>query len=299
LVLDQTGRISGIPAAVGSYNVTVFVSDNLATVSRSFVWTITSLAGADTTVPALSITSHSAGQIVSSSNATVSGTAPDNGRGGTGITSATVNGQSAGGGTASCNGTANWSRSVTLVSGTNTILVEARDGAGNTTLQQFALSYGEATLSVTAGVVTPSAGTGSQQTFSAPFSATAGVGNLAYVYLKFDVSPWGPANTCMVRYEYASHTLSLRDDAGVWQPERRFSEGGSQENSQCGVAFATSSVTAKRGHADPQRRDDVRDGVRRCEEHLFLRSDDWRRDDQLAAAWVVERSAAHDDIFVK
>lgn len=40
LSLDQTGRISGTPVTQGTYHVTVFVSDNLATVSRSFVWTI-------------------------------------------------------------------------------------------------------------------------------------------------------------------------------------------------------------------------------------------------------------------
>jgi hypothetical protein len=36
-----TRQITGTPAAAGVYNVSVFVSDNLETVSRSFTWTVT------------------------------------------------------------------------------------------------------------------------------------------------------------------------------------------------------------------------------------------------------------------
>jgi len=36
-----TGRITGTPSAAGTYNVTVFVTDGLATVERSFTWTVT------------------------------------------------------------------------------------------------------------------------------------------------------------------------------------------------------------------------------------------------------------------
>ena len=36
-----TGQITGTPSAPGTYNVTIFVTDSLVTVSRSFVWTIT------------------------------------------------------------------------------------------------------------------------------------------------------------------------------------------------------------------------------------------------------------------
>jgi hypothetical protein len=43
LTLNQsTGQITGTPTSPGTYNVVVFVSDNLVTVSRSFSWTITS-----------------------------------------------------------------------------------------------------------------------------------------------------------------------------------------------------------------------------------------------------------------
>ena len=95
-----TGQITGTPSAAGTYNVTIFVTDSLVTVSRSFVWTITSPA-ADTTAPALTITSHTNGQTLSAASVTISGTATDSGRGGNGVSSVTVNGQAATGGTAS------------------------------------------------------------------------------------------------------------------------------------------------------------------------------------------------------
>ena len=141
LTLSQTtGQISGTPSAVGTYPVTVFVADDLATISRSFTWTVTAGAIADTMAPSLAITSHTSGQSFHSSVLTIGGTASDSGRGGSGITSVKVNGQLASGSTVSGTGTANWSRSLTLTKGWNTITVEARDGAGNITMQQITLS---------------------------------------------------------------------------------------------------------------------------------------------------------------
>ncbi len=107
-----TGQVTGTPSSAGTYNVTIFVTDSLVTVSRSFVWTITSPT-ADTTAPALAITSHTNGQTLSTASVTISGTASDSGRGGNGVSSVTVNGQAATGGTASGSATASWSRAVT------------------------------------------------------------------------------------------------------------------------------------------------------------------------------------------
>ena len=45
-----TGQITGTPSAAGTYNVTIFVTDSLVTVSRSFVWTITASSGPVTSV---------------------------------------------------------------------------------------------------------------------------------------------------------------------------------------------------------------------------------------------------------
>jgi len=131
LTLNQsTGVISGTPTSTGTYTVTIFVTDGLATASAAFVWTI-STASTDTTAPALSITSHTNGQSVTTSSITLSGTATDSGAGNNGIASVTVNGAAATGGTATGSNTANWSRSVSLNTGANTITVVATDTVGN------------------------------------------------------------------------------------------------------------------------------------------------------------------------
>ncbi|HZL94082.1 MAG TPA: putative Ig domain-containing protein, partial [Vicinamibacterales bacterium] len=49
-----TGQITGTPSAAGTYNVTIFVTDSLVTVSRSFVWTIT---GSSAPVTSVALTS--------------------------------------------------------------------------------------------------------------------------------------------------------------------------------------------------------------------------------------------------
>ena len=73
---------------------------------------------------------------------TIRGTATDSGTGGSGISALRVNGQSAKGGTVSASKTANWSQTITLSSGSNTITVDAVDGAGNIQMQQFTLLLG-------------------------------------------------------------------------------------------------------------------------------------------------------------
>ena len=135
----NTGQITGTPTNAGTYNVTIFVNDGLTTVSRSFLWTVTSGATADRTPPTLTITSHTSGLVVTSASQTIRGTATDSGRGGSGITTVRVNGQAATGGAASGNNTANWSRTITLNAGSNTVSVEAVDSAGNVQMQQITL----------------------------------------------------------------------------------------------------------------------------------------------------------------
>jgi hypothetical protein len=141
LALDSvTGIISGTPASIGTYNVTIFVSDGLSISSTSFGWTVRGPGSGDSMAPRLSITSHSAGQRVNVASITLSGTATDSGSGDNGIINVRINGQLAAGGTASGSGTANWSRSVSLTSGINTILVEAQDGSGNYAAEQITVT---------------------------------------------------------------------------------------------------------------------------------------------------------------
>lgn len=99
--------------------------------------------GSDTVGPSVGITSHTNNQTVTSSLITVAGTATDSGLGNNGISSVTVNGLTANGGTATGAGTANWSRSITLNSGPNTITVVAKDAssAQNSTTASIVLNY--------------------------------------------------------------------------------------------------------------------------------------------------------------
>ena len=156
LSLNQsTGVITGTPTSPGTFNVTIFVSDDSVTTSRSFVWTVTTgSGGSDTTAPALAITSHTAGQTVSSSSITLAGTATDNGVGGSGITSVTVNGTAATGGAATGSNTANWNHAVTLAAGANTFTIVATDGVGNVrtssiTINRTTADASAPTLSIT------------------------------------------------------------------------------------------------------------------------------------------------------
>jgi Putative Ig domain/FG-GAP-like repeat/Glucodextranase, domain B len=135
----STRQITGTPSAAGTYNVTLLVSDGLTTVSRSFAWTVTSPVP-DTSAPMLTISSHTSGQTINTSSATIAGVASDSARGGRGITSVKVNGLAATGGTATGNDVASWSRAIELSAGVNTVSVEAIDGAGNVILQQLTLN---------------------------------------------------------------------------------------------------------------------------------------------------------------
>ena len=141
---SSTGIITGTPTTAGTYTVTVFVTDGLETTSRSFGWTVQAGSTPDSTAPTLAITSHSAGQMVTTASITLSGSASDSGSGGSGISSVTVNGAAATNGSATGSNTANWSRSVTLTTGSNVLTVVATDGASNTRTSQITINRASA-----------------------------------------------------------------------------------------------------------------------------------------------------------
>jgi len=99
----------------------------------------------------------------------------------------------------------------------------------------------EGTIGV--GSVTPDSGIGSAQVFSAHYIDAPNGDYVRLAYLKIGIAPNGPADTCMVRYDRLGKLMSLRDDAGHWQPDVPFAPGVSQENSQCSVSMANSSAS--------------------------------------------------------
>ena len=183
LTLNQSaGIITGTPTSPGTSNVNIFVSDGSVTTSRSFGWTVTTGSGDDTTAPTLAITSHTAGQTVSSSSITLAGTATDSGVGGNGITSVAVNGTAAMGGAATGSNTANWSRAVTLAAGANTFTIVATDGAGNARTAAITITRPVApvtSVALTTSLASPRA-TGTAITFAA--AGSGGVGPLQYKF---------------------------------------------------------------------------------------------------------------------
>jgi hypothetical protein len=230
-----------VTLASGANTITVVATDGVGN-ARTASITINRAASADTAAPTVSITSHANGAAVEGTSINLSGTATDNGTGGSGITSVTVNGLAATGGTATGNNTANWTRSVPIVNGTNTMTVVARDGAGNTRTVSIVVTKGTVTAVLTAVSVTPASGSGASQTFSAVFSDSVGATNLALTMIKFDTASAGAANSCMVRYDRAANRLSLRDNAGNWLTGAAPGSTATQSNSQCSLSLAGSSV---------------------------------------------------------
>jgi hypothetical protein len=116
------------------------VANNGAGTSYGSDFTFRTLELPETTPPSLTITSHSNGQHVTTASITLSGTASDGGYGENGIQQVTVNGSRASNDTATGNGTANWSKAVTLNTGANSITVLAYDNSENHNLTTSSLT---------------------------------------------------------------------------------------------------------------------------------------------------------------
>jgi hypothetical protein len=120
--------ISSVPLAIGTNTITVTAASGAETASQSVTVTRTSttVASPDTTPPSLVITSPSTATFSTTlPNIAIAGTASDN-VGVQSVTWATNFGTS---GTAT--GTSNWSATVPLLVGSNSITVRATDAAGN------------------------------------------------------------------------------------------------------------------------------------------------------------------------
>jgi peptidyl-Asp metalloendopeptidase len=150
---NPTVLYNGLPAGIDPNSAqsaaNYQVLNNTRTIVANFRAAITGGPPTDATGPALTITSHVNNQTVSASSITITGTASDSGRGDNGISSVTVNGVRATGDTTTGTGTANWSRTLTLSAGANTITVVATDNsaAQNSTALNIVINYSTSTTS--------------------------------------------------------------------------------------------------------------------------------------------------------
>jgi hypothetical protein len=138
-VMSSTGYISGTGTTAGTYSVTARVSDGVLSTSQTFSWTMTATSGGggttppptggtDTTRPTVTISSPTSASTyaINASSLALSGTTSDN----VGVTQVRwENDQMNLRGVA--NGLTNWTTSVPLQVGSNTIYITAIDAVGN------------------------------------------------------------------------------------------------------------------------------------------------------------------------
>jgi alpha-galactosidase len=158
------------------------------------LYVISPYVSTDNLPPSLAITSHSNLQIVAASQITLSGTASDGVRGGSGIRSVAVNDVAATGGTAISNNVANWSRVVNLAPGMNTLSVVASDNAGWPNRVTNVIQIISDPLRPTLGITAP---TPNQRWSNAVFSVKGTAGdNLRVVEVRCRTNGvWGLAQT--------------------------------------------------------------------------------------------------------
>ncbi|MBZ5534757.1 MAG: S8 family serine peptidase [Acidobacteriia bacterium] len=131
---------------------------------------INALSGPDTTPPSIAITSPTTGStyLTSSTPITLSGTATDN----VGVTQVTWSNSRGGSGVAF--GTTGWTASgITLQSGTNVLIVTARDAAGNSQNDSLTITY---TPPGCTYAISPTSRTHSANSESASVNLSAGTG---------------------------------------------------------------------------------------------------------------------------
>jgi hypothetical protein len=125
--------------------------------------------------------------------------------------------------------------------GSKTVYLQATNPVGSTGW----FSKGSWTVqggTVTAVSVNPASGSGSSQTFAFQFSDTGGATDLTSVSVLFN-SGTSTVSACSVSYVRAQNTLGLLTDAGA-APGTAIAPGsGTQQNSQCTLNGAGSSVS--------------------------------------------------------
>jgi hypothetical protein len=199
-VMSTTGYISGSGTTAGTYNVIALVSDGVLSATQSFSWTVNPAAPtADTTAPSVSISTPTSSSTFSTTGATISmaGTGSDN------VGVQQVSWRNDRGGNGNANGTNSWNTgAITLFGGTNNIIIEARDAAGN---------MGTDTLSVTYTPPAPS----TSVVLSA--STTSTRWKRSVVSLNWTSAPWNSVTV----YRNGSRLTRTSND-GSWQDLLRY-----------------------------------------------------------------------------
>ncbi len=186
----------------------------------------------DNTPPLLDITSLEDDDTVTQSTLTVSGKATDDGAGDNGISSVTVNGVRAGNDTATGAGIANWSRTLTLNPGANTITVVAKDASANqnATTQTLNITF----LSPLASV---SAASYSSVELAAESIVAAFGGGLATTAVA--------ANTTPLPTVLAGTTVIIEDSNDTERPAALFFVSPAQINYQIPPGTTTGTATVR------------------------------------------------------
>ena len=128
---------TNMSASLGIWNVTAIASNINGTVMHNWSWNVTAPIPAiiDITLPSISITSPKNKQKFTSAAVTISGIASDN------VALNEVEVKVGSGSYQTATGTASWSKSVTLASGSNTIYSRATDKSGNTKETSIKITY--------------------------------------------------------------------------------------------------------------------------------------------------------------
>ncbi|MCW5979222.1 MAG: SBBP repeat-containing protein [Bryobacteraceae bacterium] len=127
--------------------------------------------------------------------------------------------------------------------GSKTIYMYASDTSGLNTGWVSRGSWSVSGFAPKAVSVTPSSGSANSQTFTFVYSDADGYAQLGWGYALFQTSIL-QSNACYVRYERATNTLWLRNDAGnTWAGPIAPGVAGALSNSQCSLNGAGSSAS--------------------------------------------------------
>lgn len=127
--------------------------------------------------------------------------------------------------------------------GTKNILMFASNSSGTTSGWQALGTWTVPTGQVTADSVSPSLGSGFNQTFSMKYSNTTGATNLTQAWAWFTGDPTVGTYSCLIYYDRTTNLLNLlSNDGTVWMPATMGSATALQ-NRQCTINVGSSSVS--------------------------------------------------------